>query len=63
MIDLEHILESRIANSYRNKKIPTAARIEEKKQKRFDSYDNEIIKPILESDEIENYDDNLPLQL
>ena len=63
LIDLEHIIESRIANNYRNKKIPRAERIEEKREKYFDSYDNEIIKPILESDEIEDYDDDLPLQL
>ena len=63
MIDLETIIEARIENSYRNKKVPNAARIEEKRQKFYDSYDNEIIKPILESDEIEGYDDDLPLQL
>ena len=63
LIDLEHIIESRIANNYRNKKMPRAERIEEKREKYFDSYDNEIIKPILESDEIEDYDDDLPLQL
>jgi len=63
LIDLETIIEARVANSYRNKKIPNDARIEEKRNKFFDSYDNEIIKPILESDELEGYDDDLPLQL
>lgn len=63
LIDLETIIESRVENSYRNKKVPNAARIEEKREKFFDSYDNEIIKPILESDELEGYDDDLPLQL
>ena len=63
LIDLEGILEARRANYYRNRKVPTPEGMERLKAKRLDSFDTEIIKPILESDEIPDYDDDLPLQL
>ena len=63
LIDLEELLVARHSENFRNKKVPTPEKMELKKAKHLDSFDTEIIKPILESDEIADYDDDLPLQL
>lgn len=63
LIDLENIIEAREANYYRNRKVPSLAHQEIKKLKKMAPFEQEIIKPILESEHIEGYDDNVPLQL
>ena len=63
LIDLEEIIESRHANYFRNRRVPTQAILDRKARSKLDNYDIEIIKPILESDKITDYDDDLPLHL
>ncbi len=63
MIDLEDVIEQRHANYFRNKKVATDKAIETAQKKVTDQYEREIIKPILDSDEIEGYDDEASLVL
>lgn len=63
LIELEIVLEKRHENLYRNKKVPNAASLERNRLKRLDPFEEDIIKPILEAEELEGYDDNLPLDL
>ena len=61
LIDLEAILESREGNYYRNRKVATLEGTRRSQDKLLDPFEREIIKPILESDSLEGYDDDLPL--
>ena len=63
LIELETVLEERRVNLYRNRKVPDAASLERHRLKNLDPFEEEIIKPILESEQLEGYDDNLPLDL
>ena len=58
---MEAILESREGNYYRNRKVATLEGARRSQDKLLDPFEREIIKPILESDSLEGYDDDLPL--
>lgn len=61
---LEEILEARHKNAYRNKKIPHPdVDIDELREARRDSFERNIIRPIRDSVEIEDIDDDKPLEL
>jgi hypothetical protein len=59
--ELESILESREQNYYRVRKVSAESQIASWKVKNADRLVTDIIDPILESDKIENYNDELPL--
>jgi len=61
--ELEQIIESRETNYYRVRKVSSEQQLEKSKSKRADKFATEIIDPILTSDKIENYNDELPLKL
>ena len=63
LIELESVLDSRWENLYRNKKVPNEASLERNRLKRLDPFEEDIIRPILEAEELEGYDDHLPLDL
>jgi len=63
LIDLENVLEARHANYFRNKKVATESSIQRAQSKVIDKYERDIIKPILEAETLENYDDSVPLVL
>ena len=63
LIDLEDTLAKRETNYYRNRKRASEAAIMRAQAKTMDKFERDIIKPILESEEIEGYDDNLPLSI
>ena len=61
LIDLEDIIESRQNNYYRNRKVSTPENAQRAQSKLLDVYEREIIRPILEAEELEDYNDDLPL--
>lgn len=61
LIDLEEILEQRKFNYFRNRKAASDDSIARSQYKLMDVYEREIIRPILEADEIEGYDEEKPL--
>jgi hypothetical protein len=63
LIELESVLDARFVNLYRNRKVPDEASMERHRLKRLDPFEEDIIKPILEAEELEGYSDNLPLDL
>ena len=63
LIDLEAILESRHQNYFRNRKVASEQAIEFAQSKVIDRFEREIIKPIMGAEEIENYNDELPLAI
>lgn len=63
LMELENVLESREKNAYRNKKVPSEQSVSRQLSKRTDKFIQNIIKPITEAEEIDRYDDNLPLYL
>ena len=63
MAELESIIESRENNYYRTRKVSADTYLENLKSKRADRYVTDIIDPILSSEKIENYNDELPLKL
>ena len=63
MVELEQLLESREENYYRTRKVSAASYLESWKAKQADRLVTNIIDPIRTSEKIENYNDDLPLQL
>ena len=61
--ELESILESREQNYYRVRKVSAESHLASWKAKHADRLVTNIIDPILTSEKIENYNDELPLQL
>jgi hypothetical protein len=61
--EIEAVMEHREGNYYRNKKVSRPEVIAAKVAKRKDTFVRDIIEPILEEDQIENFDDSLPLQI
>ena len=61
LIDLEEILEERKFNYFRNRKAASDDAIERSQYNVMDVYEREIIRPILEAEEIEGYDEDKPL--
>jgi hypothetical protein len=57
------VMEKREGNYYRNKKTTRPEVIAAKLAKRKDIFVSQIMEPILEQDELENFDDSVPLQL
>ena len=63
LIDLENIIEGRQSNYFRNRKVASESSIERAQNKVTDHFEREIIKPILEAEKFEGYDDDLPLAI
>jgi hypothetical protein len=63
LIDLEKIIEGRQSNYFRNRKVASEASIERAQNKVIDRFEREIIKPILEAEKLEGYNDDLPLAI
>ena len=63
LIDLEDILDSRKYNIYRNRKVASDSAIERAQSKVIDKFEREIIRPIIDAEEIEGYNDQLPLAI
>ena len=61
--EFEMVLDGRQDNYYRNRKVSSAARIEEIKYKRKDKAVANIIEPILNEEHLEGFNDELPIQL
>jgi hypothetical protein len=61
--EFESVLESRQANYYRNRKISSDTQIAKRQAKRMDPFVRDIMEPILNSDSIENYNDEQPIVL
>ena len=63
LIDLEEILDSRMTNYFRNKKVASEKSIIRAQDKVIDTFEKEIIRPIIDPETLENYDDSLPLAI
>ena len=63
LIDLEKIIEDRQTNYFRNRKVATESSIQRAQSKVTDRFEREIIRPILDTEELEGYDDDLPLAI
>lgn len=61
LMELEATIERRAQNYYRNRKAPSESALEKAKIKTTDLYEREIIRPIIDSESIEGYDDDLRL--
>ena len=63
LIELEEVLEHRHRNYYRNRKVATADSIMRAQNKKIDPYEKEIIRKIIDADELQGYDDEVPLSI
>ena len=63
LIDLEAIIEKRHESYFRNRKMATQSAVERAQHKLTDVYEREIIRPILDAEELEGYNDDLPLSI
>ena len=61
LIDLEQVLEQRRFNYFRNRKVATEDAVQRSQHKVTDVYEREIIRPILEAEEFDGYDEDRPL--
>ena len=50
-------------NIFRNRKVATADQILRSQNKRIDPFEKEIIRKIIDADELEGYDDEVPLSI
>jgi large subunit ribosomal protein L4 len=59
--EIEMVIEKREGNYFRNKKTTRPEIIAAKQAKRKDTFVSQIMEPILEQGELENFDDSVPL--
>lgn len=63
LIDLEQSIERRHENYFRNRKVATQAAIEKAQNKRMDPYEKEIIRKIIDAENVDGFDDRKPLSI
>ena len=63
LIDLEASIERRHESYYRNRKMATDSAVERAQYKLTDVYEREIIRTIVDSEELEGYNDDMPLSI
>ena len=63
LIEFEKLIEYRHWNIFRNRKVATADQILRSQNKRIDPFEKEIIRKIIDADELEGYDDEVPLSI
>lgn len=63
LVDLEQVLDSRHANYYRNRKVSRPEHIAAITDAKMDPFHREIIKPTLEAESIEGFDDSKPVTI
>lgn len=60
---MESIIEKRQETYYRNRKMATQTAIDRAQHKLTDVYEREIIRPIIDAEDLEGYNDDLPLSI
>lgn len=63
LVELEEVIGARHANAFRNKKKASDETIEKWKERKIDPFDKKIIKPIVEAESLEGYDDSKPVDI